>query len=64
MRLAQIAEQFARSPWLDMLLAAPAARLRRLVFAIIVVHAARRCPNRPAGQKHPPRAARLRAAAQ
>jgi hypothetical protein len=57
MRLAQIAEQFARSPWLDMLLAAPAARLRRLVFALIVMHAGRRCPAPPPRPKQPPRAA-------
>jgi hypothetical protein len=47
-RLAALAERFASSPWLDMLFAAPAAHMRRTVFALIVVHASRRQPKAPA----------------
>jgi hypothetical protein len=47
-RLAALAERFASSPWLDMLFAAPAAHMRRTVFALIVAHASRRQPKAPA----------------
>jgi hypothetical protein len=58
-RLAALAERFAASPWLDLLLAAPAARLRRAVFALLVLHAERRRQKSPspAAQSQRPRRA-------
>jgi hypothetical protein len=44
-RFAAFAERFAHSPWLDLLLQAPVARMRRCVLAIIILQAARRLPQ-------------------